>query len=173
MAEPLPALLKRQLQDGLPDLDGAEATATVPIADRLLTAAIAAALPEGAPVREVHVRAEDGDRIALKVTLARPSFLPPIPIALAIHEQPVLPEHPILTLRISQSAALVAMAERALRHAPLPPGVSIAGDRIHLHIQTLLAARNLEFLLPYLTRFEVHTRAGAVVVSLQARVVKR
>jgi hypothetical protein len=173
MAEPLVQLLKRQLQDGLPDLAGAEASATIPIADRLLTQAISSALTEGAPVREVQVRAEDGDRIGLRVTLARPSFLPPIPITLAIHEQPALPDNPVLTLRISQSAALVAMAERALRHAPLPPGVSLAGDRIHIHIQTLLATRNLEFLLPYLTLINVHTRTGAVVLSLQARVAKR
>ena len=170
MMEPVVQLLRRQLQDGLPDLDGAEAAATIPISDRLLSQAIVAGIPNGAPVKDVLLRAEENDRIALKITLARPSFLPPIPVSLAIHEQPTLPGNPTLTLRISQSAALVAMAERALKHAPLPAGVSIAGDRIHVDIHTLLATRNLEYLLPYLTELNVHTRAGAVVLSLRARV---
>ena len=43
-------------------------------------------------------------------------------------------------------------------------------DRIHVDIHTLLATRNLEYLLPYLTELNVHTRAGAVILSLRARV---
>ena len=170
MYEPVVSLLRRQLQDGLPDLAGSEASLTIPISDRLLTQIVGASLPAGAPVREVQVRAGDGDRITLKVSLARPSFLPAIPIALVVHEQPALPEHAILTLRISQSAALVAMAERALKHAPLPAGVSVVGDLIHIDVQTLLAARNLEAVLSYVTHLNVHTRAGAVVVNLRGRV---
>jgi hypothetical protein len=170
MHEPLIRLLRRELQDGLPDLAGAEATATIPISDRLLTQAIAASLPPGAPVKDVPVRAEDGDRIALRVTLARPSFLPAIPIALVVHEQPALPDNPVLTLRISQSAALVAMAERALRHVSLPAGVTIAGDLIHIHIQTLLAARNLDGVLNYVTHIDARARAGALVLMVQFRV---
>ena len=170
MYEPVVSLLRRQLQDGLPDLAGSEASLTIPISDRLLTQIVGASLPAGAPVREVQVRAEDGDRITLKVSLARPSFLPAIPIALVVHEQPALPEHAILTLRISQSAALVAMAERALKHAPLPAGVSVVGDLIHIDVQTLLAARNLEGVLSYVTHLNVHSRAGAVVVNLRGRV---
>ena len=122
MLEPVAQLLRRQLQDGLPDLDGAEATATIPISDRLLSQAIVAGIPSGAPVKDASLRAGENDRIALKITLARPSFLPPIPVSLAIHEQPTLPANPTLTLRLSQSAALVAMAERRWRHAPLPAG---------------------------------------------------
>jgi hypothetical protein len=170
MHEPVMNLLRRQIQNGLPDFAGSEATLTIPISDRLLTEIIGASLPPGAPVRDVQVRAEDGDRIGLKVTLAKPSFLPAIPIALVIHEQPAPPEHAVLTLRISQSAALVAMAERALSHAPLPAGVTIAGDLIHVDLQTLLAARNLETVLSYVTHLYVHTRAGAVVLIVHARV---
>jgi len=172
MHELLVGLLRRELQDGLPNLAGAEATATIPINDRLLTQVIGASLPPGAPVKEIQVHAEDGDRIALKVTLARPSFLPAIPIALVVHEQPALPDNPVLTLRISQSAALVAMAERALRHVALPAGVTIASDLIHIHIQTVLAARNLESVLNYVSQVNVHTRAGAVVLQVQARVAR-
>jgi hypothetical protein len=170
MHEPVIDLLRRQWQTGLPDFAGSEATLTIPISDRLLTQIIAANLPPGALVREVQLRAEDGERIGLKVTLARPSFLPAIPIALVIHEQPDLPDHAILTLRISQSAALVSMAERALKHVSLPAGVTIAGDRIHVDIQTLLAARNLETVLSHVTDLYVHTREGAVVVIVHARV---
>lgn len=170
MHEPVIDLLRRQWQNGLPDFAGSEATLTIPIGAQLLTQMIAAYLPPGAPVREVQLRAEDGDRIGLKVTLARPAFLPAIPIALVIHEQPNLPDHAILTLRISQSAALVAMAERALRHASLPAGVTIAGDLIHVDIHTLLAARNLETALAYVTHLYVHARAGAIVLIVHARV---
>jgi hypothetical protein len=169
MHEPVVNLLRRQLQEGLPDLAGAEATATIPISDRLLTQLIAASLPPGAPVREIQVHAEDGGRIGLKVTLARPSFLPAIPIALVVHGQPSLPDHPMLTLRIAQSAPLVAMAERALKHASLPAGVSIAGDLIHIDLRTLLAARDLEFALSYVTDLNVQARAGAVVLTVRAR----
>ena len=163
-------LLRRQLQDGLPDFAGAEGTVTIPISDRLLTQIIGASLSPGAAVREVQVRAEDGDRIGLKVTLAKPSFLPAIPIALVVHGQPSLPDHPVLTLRIAQSAPLVAMAERALKHAPLPAGISIAGDLIHIDLRTLLAARDREFVLSYLAEVTVHSRAGALVLIVRGRV---
>ena len=53
MMEPVAQLLRRQLQDGLPDLDGAEAAATIPISDRLLSQAIVAGIPSGAPVKDV------------------------------------------------------------------------------------------------------------------------
>ncbi|HET7216689.1 MAG TPA: hypothetical protein VFJ02_01515 [Vicinamibacterales bacterium] len=166
-------LLRRDLQQGLPSFAGAEAYAVVPITDAFLSAVIARSLPPNGAVREVTLRAEDGDRLAVKVTLARPSFLPPIPVTLVIHEQPHLPERPVLVLKLSLARAVMGLALKALQAAPLPPGVSVEEDHINVDIARLLAERGLTELLEYVSELHVHTRPGAVVVSLRSQIGPR
>lgn len=162
--------LRRELQHGLPSFTGAEAYAVVPIADTFLTELIARSLPANGAVRDVSLRAEDGDRLAIKVTLARPGFLPPIPVTLVIHEQPHLPDRPVLVLKLSLARAVMGLALKALQAAPLPAGVSVAEDHINVDIAQLLAQRGLTDVLRYASELRVHSRRGAVVVSLRGQV---
>ena len=163
-------LLRRELQHGLPSFTGGEAYAVLPITDAFLSEIIARSLPPNGAVRDVSLRAEDGDRLAVKVTLARPSFLPPIPVTLVIHEQPQLPDRPVLVLKLSLARAVMGLAIKALQAAPLPHGITIAEEHIHVDIAQLLAQYGAADALRYANEVRVHTRPGAVVVSLRALV---
>lgn len=163
-------LLQRELRQGLPSFTGAEAYTLLPIADAFLNEVIARSMPPDGAVREVTLRAEDGDRIAVKVTLARPSFLPPIPVTLLIHEQPQLPDRPVLALKLSLARAVMGIAMRALQAVPLPPGISVQGEQINVDVKRMLAEHGLTDILRYLTELRVHTRAGAVVVFVRSQV---
>jgi hypothetical protein len=162
--------LQRQQRDGFPDLGGTEIAATIPISDRLINELIAELLPKG-KVREVQVQAAEGNRVAAKIRLSAMGFLPAIPVTLAIEDQPDLPERPILGLRLSGPSGLVAMAASALPSmVTLPQGISIEGDRIRIDIRRLLAERNMEGSLEYVTDLRVNTRAGAVVLDIRGRI---
>ena len=166
-------LLRRELQQGLPSFTGAEAYAVLPITDAFLSEVIVRALPSNGAVRDVSLRAEDGDRLAVKVTLARPGFLPPIPVTLVIHEQPQLPDRPVLVLKLSLARAVMGLAIKALQSAPLPFGVTIEDDHINVDIARLLAQHGLTEVLRYVTELRVHTRPGALVVSLRSGIAPR
>jgi hypothetical protein len=166
-------LLQRELRQGLPSFAGAEAYVVLPIADAFLSEVIARSLPPNGAVREVMVRAEEGDRLAVKVALARPSFLPPIPVTLVIHEQPQLPDRPIVVLKLSLARAVMGLALRALQAAPLPPGVTIEDEHINVDVERLLADHGLAEMLRYVSELRVHTRPGALVVSLRSQVGAR
>jgi hypothetical protein len=163
-------LLRRELQHGLPSFTGGEAYAVLPITDAFLSEIIARSLPPNGAVRDVSLRAEDGDRLAVKVTLARPSFLPPIPVTLVIHEQPQLPDRPVLVLKLSLARAVMGLAMKALQAAPLPPGVTIEDEHINVNVAQILARHGVMDVLRYVTELRVHTRRGAVVVSLRSQI---
>ena len=93
-------LLRQQQSDNFPDLAGAEASATIPISDRLITRAIAERLSPSAPIREVEVRAHADNQLTVRVRLAGPAILPPLQLRLAIEQQPDLPMSPVLVLGI-------------------------------------------------------------------------
>jgi hypothetical protein len=168
-------LLQRQQRDGFPDLAGAEIVATMPISERLINEAIARMLPRGGKVRSVRATAEDGNHVTAEIRLSGPSFLPAIPVRFAIEDQPQLPERPTLGLRLAKASGLVAMVASSFPSVAslLPTGVAIDGDRIRIDIRRLLADRNLEGWLDYVTDLRVNTRAGVVVVDVRARIGPR
>jgi hypothetical protein len=164
-------LFERQQRDGFPDVSGAEIAATIPISDRLINELIARFLPSGGKIREVQVQAEEGNRVTARVRLSASSFLPAIPVTLAIEDQPQLPEQPLLGLRLSQASGFVAIAASALPSmVTLPPGISMDGDRIRLDVRRLLAERQMEKVLEYLTDLRVTSRAGAIVLDIRAKI---
>jgi hypothetical protein len=163
-------LLQHQARLGYPDFAGTDAHAVIPVTDRILNEIITKTLPVDGAIREIALRAEEGDRFAIKVTLARPSFLPPIPVTLLVHEQPELPHKPVLVLKLSLARAVMGLALRALGAATLPPGISIVEDTIQVDIRRMLAQHNMDEILRYLTDLRVTTRAGAVVIALRAQV---
>jgi len=159
-------LLQRQLRDGFPDFTGTEATVTIPIAERLVNEAIAPFLPNGGKIREVRVRAEEGDRLTAEIRLSGPRFLPAIPVRFAIDEQPQLPERPVVGLRLMSSGVVAMAASLMPSLTALTPGIAVDGDRIRIDIRRLLADHDLERWLDYVTDIRVSTRAGAIVLSV-------
>jgi len=168
-------LLQRQQRDGFPDLSGAEIVATIPISERLINEAVAAMIPPGGKVRTVRATVEERNYVTAEIRLSGPSFLPPIPIGFAIEDQPQLPDRPTLGLRLVKASGLVAMAASLFPSVAslLPPGVALDGDRIRIDIRRLLADRNLEGWLDYVTDLRVTTRAGVVVLDVRARIGPR
>ncbi len=81
-------LLQRQLRDGFPDLAGSEVVAKIPISDRVLNELIAGLLSYGGKVRDVRLRAEEGNRLTAEIQLAGPRFLPTLAVRIAIEDQP-------------------------------------------------------------------------------------
>lgn len=166
----LNAFVTRLRATGFSDLRGARADITLPMSDRMLNEALAQAMPPSAPVRDLELDSRPGNRIGLRFKVAAASFLPPLSVTLTIDEQPRLPASPVLVLKL-EMGGLLSMAGSALRFLDaLPPGIRVAGDRIHVDIAALLAQQGLGELLDYVEHLEVTTAAGAVVVSMRAGV---
>ena len=164
-------LLQRQQRDAFPDLGGSEVVATIPVSERLVNEAVATLLPPGGKVREVEIRAEADNRLTARVRLSVSTLLPAIPVTLAIEEQPRLPEHPILSLRLAQASGFVALAASTLPSmVTLPPGISIEGEHIRLDLRRLLAERKLDSWLEYVTDLRISTRAGAIVLHVRVTI---
>jgi hypothetical protein len=158
--------LLRELQsDGFADLTGAHGTIVLPVSDRLISRIVALRLPASAPVREVQLTAHAGDRITVRVRLARPAFLPSIQMTLAIAQQPDLPTSPVLALAI-ESQAMAGLAAMAVRFVDvLPAGVRFDGRRFIIDLKTLLEQRNAAWVLTCLTELKVTTTDRRVVVK--------
>ena len=157
-------LLRQQRSDNFPDFAGAEASATIPISDRLITRAIAERLSPSGPIRELEVRANAGNQITIRVRLARPAILPPVQLRLAIEQQPDLPLSPILVLGIV-SQGLASLAISALKFVDvLPPGVRFDGRRFLIDLRTLLDHRGWGWALDFLTDLQVEAVDGSLVV---------
>lgn len=164
------ALLSRLRAGRFSDFRGARADITLPIADGLLNELIAEAVPPTAPVQGIELTSRDGNRIRVRFKVAAAAFLPPINVTLLIEQQPRLPESPTLVLKL-EVGGLLSMAGSALRFLDaLPPGLRVLGDRVHVDLASLLAARGLGDLLDYAEALEVTTIPGAVVVAVRAGV---
>jgi hypothetical protein len=164
-------LFERQLRAGFPDFEGTDVAATIPVSDRLINELVARLLPDGSKVREVQIQSEVGNRITARIRLSGATFLPAIPVTLAIEDQPHLPERPILGLRLAQPSKFVAMAASTLpAMVTLPPGITMEDDRIRIDIRRLLADRNQAQWLEYVTDLKVATRAGAIVLDVRGKV---
>ncbi len=170
MDERFERLFLRQVASGFEDLHGAEASVTLPVSERLLNELVSEAMPRPAPVRELHVRPQAGDRFAVRVRIGSSPLFPAFNISLSIERQPELPGSPVLVLRM-ETSGLLSLAGPALRFLDaLPPGIRVEHDRIYVDLSTLLEARRLSASLAYVEQLQVHTIDGAVVVSIRAAV---
>jgi hypothetical protein len=157
-------LLREQASGDFPDMAGAEAAVTLPISDRLITRLIAQRLPQSAPIRELEVRAHQGDQISVRMRLSKPAILPPVQIRLAIEQQPQLPAAPTLVVGIV-SQGLASLAVNALKFVDvLPPGISFDGRRFVIDLRTLLDRYGRGWVLAYLTDLKITTADGRIVV---------
>jgi hypothetical protein len=166
-------LLLEQQRAGFPDLGGAHAAVTVPVSEQLVTRMIREWLPPSAPVRDVDLRARAGNTVTVGFRAARPAFLPRFTVPLAIEQQPDLPSTPVIVLRLLRSGGLMSFAAPLLRYFKvLPPGVSVEGDLIRVHLQELLEQHGQAEALQYVKELRVETDDGRLILSVQVRIEK-
>jgi hypothetical protein len=161
---------QRQLADGFPDLRGAQATITVPVSERLLNEALAEAIPRSAPVSDLHVTPEAGDRFTVRFRLGSSTILPRVKIALAIDRQPDLPAFPVIVFRL-ETTGLMFLASPVLHLLnALPAGVSLKDDRIHVDLRALAERQGFAAYLDHLDELRVNTINGAAVLTVRGRI---
>lgn len=164
-------LLLQQRASGFPDMAGAHASAMFPVSDRLVTRLLQAQIPDGALVREVDVRAHEGNRLTVRGRLTRPAFLPPIALGLVIERQPELPESPIMVLHVTTLGGLFGLAGTAAKMFKLlPPGIGMDGQRVTVDLRVLLAQQDLADVIDYLEHLQVLAEEGRFVVSVRGSV---
>jgi hypothetical protein len=165
------ALLRQQQASGFADMAGAQATVSLPLSDRLLNQVIAANLPPDGVLRHAELRVHAGERLTLRVTLAKPSFLPPLNVNLHIERQAQLPDSPVIVLKVSGAGGLMAMAGSAAGLANgLPPGMRLDGDRIYVDLDAMLRPHGADTLLDLLEKLSVTTVEGVVTLAFRARI---
>jgi len=158
--------LNEQLRSRFHELPGATASFHVPIADGVVSRLIAASLPRNGRIRELSVRALDGDVLKLRVRLAGPALLPAIYVQLRIVEQPRFPQSPVLILRlVSQGLALLAGNALRLFNA-LPPGITVRDDLVQIDLRALAHQHGFADTLSLLAGLRLSTTAGQLVVDL-------
>lgn len=161
-------LLERLQRSRFEDLRGAQASARIPISERLLNEFISGSLPSGGAVREARVRPRAANKIDIQVKLARPSFLPPINLTAIIERQPELPRSPEIVLRLSSIPGVMAFAGGAAAFFNvLPPGVRMEGERVLVNIAELARRQGQADALDFVRRLQVTTIDGAVVLDLE------
>lgn len=153
------------------ELAGARVSGEVPIPATVLNALLAAQLRERqVPVASVVVEPRDANLVLVHVRL-RSSLVPPLTVHACIDEQPRLPASPMLGIRWSLSGlgVLGRLASPVLSlFALLPPGISVDGDRIVLHLEQMLAAKGHADVLPLLHAIEVSSAEGHLIVRFEA-----
>lgn len=163
-------LIAQQQRAGFADLTGSEGQATIRVTDRLLNQIIAAELHQWRAIREAHVRALAGDRFEVRLVLATPSFIPALTVRVLIERQPSLPDSPVLVLKLAGLGGLTRFAGPVAAFLNvLPPGIRMAGARVHVDLRALLQRRGIAFALQLVDDLRVHTDEGTVRVGFRAR----
>jgi hypothetical protein len=167
----LPAILEALRSSGFHDLIGSRATTTLSVAEPLLNAIVSVSLPPGAPVRDLFVYPRAADRVAIRVKMKRPEFLPPINATIAIERQPELPGNATLGLRFTGLAGLLTMAKPLVALVPkLPSGIVLDRDLLTIDLRQLLADRGQDDLLRLVRRIAVHSEEGRMLIELEGAV---
>ena len=170
MDERIERVLRRQLGDGLPDVRGAQAAITLPISERLLNELVAETLPRSAPITELHVTPEAGDRFAVRFRVGSSALVPRVKIVLAVERQPDLPALPVLVLRL-ETTGLMMFAGPVLRFLnALPAGITVKDDRILIDLRALADRRGFGSYFDYLDQLRVTTVSGAVVLTVHGKI---
>ncbi len=159
-------ILTRLRSTGFRDVAGARIAADLPVPARLINDIVAASLPPGAPVREVSINPEAGDRFSVRIT-PRASLLPQLTLRLEIERQPDFPSVPVLVMRMNTMSGLFGFASGAIAKM-LPPGVRLEGEHILVDLGALAAQQGLAEMLPYVRRLEIHSEDGRVIVHVEA-----
>jgi len=164
------AWLDEQIESRFADAAGARLSLQLPLSERLVTRLLAEQIPANRSVREVSLRALDGNAVTIRVRLEGPEFLPRLYIRLNVVEQPELPNRPVLVLQLaSQGLAWLANATLGI-FATLPDGVELRGDRVLVHLDVLSRRYGLQQWLNLVSRFEVGSRRGWLLLTAELAV---
>lgn len=159
-------LFADQERNGFSDLAGSEGQAAIRVSERLLNAIIAEQLRDSASIRELYVTPRAGDRLGVKLKLAKTSFVPAIDVT--IEKQPSLPGDPVFELTLGGVGALLRFATGFLQ--ALPPGVRVEGKRVLVDLRAALAPHGLTTVLDYLQLLWVTTEEGWLIVTFRVGV---
>jgi hypothetical protein len=164
------ALFADQERQGFADLAGSEGHAAIRVSERLLNTIIGHRLQGSTSIRELHVSPRAGNRLGVRVVLAK-SFLPPISLEVLIDKQPALPGDPVLGLTLSGMGGLLRFAGPVAGFLKaLPPGVRMEGDRVLVDIRAALAPHGLTSVLHYVEEVLVATEEGRLLILFKASV---
>lgn len=164
-------LFADQERQGFLDLAGSEGQAVIRVSERILNAIITEQIKGSASIRELHVSPHAGNRLGLRVVMAKPSFLPPITLGALIDKQPSLPDDPVLGLTLSGIGGLLRFAGPAAGFFKvLPPGVRMEGERVFVDLRAALAPHGLTTILDYVKDVAVGSEEGRLVVAFAAGV---
>jgi hypothetical protein len=152
------------------DLAGARIGASIPIPERILNELVAASIPPTAPVRDVAVRPQAGDRFALRARLASLDFLPPITLTVVIERQPELPDSPLVLRLLSIPGMIAMMGAAASIASKLPPGIRMDKDLVLVDLKTLAERQGYADLLPLIRSLRIRTEEGRVILEVDAGV---
>jgi hypothetical protein len=153
------------------DLSGSEAYTVIRIGERLLNESAATFLAASSVVREIKLHPRAANQIDVQVKLARPAFLPAFSVTLHVEQQPQLPDHPELVLRLSGAGGLLRLAGPAIQSSgSLPPGISLAGDRVIVDVRDVLESRGHAELLEYVEQLHLLSEDARLVLAVQLRV---
>ena len=170
MDERIERLLRQQLADGFSGIRGAQAAITLPVSERLLNEVLAETIPRSAPVTDLHVSPEAGDRFVVRFRVGSSPLVPRLKVALAIETQPDLPALPVVVLRL-ETTGLMMLAGPVLRLLnALPAGMTVKDDRIHVDLRDLAQRRGFAPYFDYLDSLRVNTVNGAVVLTVHGRI---
>jgi hypothetical protein len=150
-------------------IQGTRVSLSIPVPEALLNELITALIPASAPVRDLQVRPQADNRLAVRARASRLEFLPPVTISLRIEEQPQLPHTP-LVIRILSLPGLLSMASSLLSPSSLPPGIRLDRDRVLVDVRQLLELKGFGEIVPLIERLHVASEEGRLRLDIDLKV---
>jgi hypothetical protein len=163
------AILEQLRASRFAALQGTRAALSIPVPEPLLNELIATAIPPSAPVRDLHIRPQAANRLAVRARASRLEFLPPVTISLQIEQQPQLPDTP-LVIRILSLPGLLSIASSLLSPSSLPPGIRLDRDRILVDVRQLLESKGFAEVVPLIERLHVTSEEGRLRLDVDMKV---
>ena len=149
-------------------IHGARVSLSIPLPEPLLNELLTAMMPPSAPVRDLHVRPQPGNRLAVRGRASRLEFLPPVTISLQIEQQPQLPDTP-LVVRILSLPGLLSVAGSLLSPSSLPAGIRLERERVLVDVRQLLERQGFGEVVPLVERLNVSSEEGRLLLDVDLR----
>ena len=163
------AILEQLRASRFAALHGTRASLSIPLPEPLLNQLVTTLLPASAPVRDLQIRPQAANRLAVRARASRLEFLPPVTISLQIEQQPQLPDTP-LVIRILSLPGLLSMASSLLSPSSLPPGIRLDRDRVLIDVRQLLEMKGFGEIVPLIERLHVASEEGRLRLDVELTV---
>ena len=163
------AILEQLRASRFAGIQGTRASVSIPVGERLLNELVTTMMPASAPVRDLQIRPQADNRLAVRARASRLEFLPPVTISLQIEQQPQLPDTP-LVIRILSLPGLLSIASSLLSPASLPPGIRLDRDRVLVDVRQLLESKGFGEVVPLIERLHVASEEGRLRLDVDLKV---